>query len=144
MGGAQGNRPLNQMMTTRMKFYNTSVKMTKIPKKPKKNQTIHQLMTFKKTPDFPKILLCKKNPLIHVVKNTTYVPIPTQTTLLHIDIKNNFHLLTFTDTKKTIIAEEILFSIFSTRRIRAFPTFFVSASSTNKYISDRNLQQSKN
>ena len=61
-GGAQWIRPLNQMTIMRMKLHNTSVKMTRIPKKLKKNQIIHQLTTFKKPQKTPKILHCKKNP----------------------------------------------------------------------------------
>ena len=64
-GGAQWNRPLNQIKIatiTKMKFHNTSVMMTKIPKKPKKNQIIHQLMIPKKPQKTPKTPHCKKNP----------------------------------------------------------------------------------
>ena len=64
VGGAQWNRPLNQIKITtitKMKFHNTSV-MMKIPKKLKKNQIFHQLMIPKKPQKTPKILHCKKNP----------------------------------------------------------------------------------
>ena len=64
-GGAQWNRPLNQIKIatiTKMKFHNTSVKMIKIPEKPKKNQIIHRLMIPKKPQKIPKTPHCKKNP----------------------------------------------------------------------------------
>ena len=60
-GGAQWNRPLNQMTIMKMKLHKTPV-MMKIPKKLKKNQLIHQLMTSKKLQKSPKIRHCKKNP----------------------------------------------------------------------------------
>ena len=90
VGGAQWNRPLNQIKITtitKMKFHNTSVMMMKIPKKLKKNQLFHPLTIPKKPQRIPKTPHCKKNPKIHVVKNTTYAPIPTQTTLTHTDIR---------------------------------------------------------
>ena len=50
VGGAQWNRPLNQMTIMKMKFHNTSVKLMRT-KKLKKNQIIHQLMISKKNPE---------------------------------------------------------------------------------------------
>ena len=63
-GGAQWNRPLNQIKITKfmqMKTHNKFVKMTKIPKTCKKNQIIHQVTIPKKPHKTPKIPHCKKN-----------------------------------------------------------------------------------
>ena len=80
LGGAQWNRPLNQLKIMKMKVHNKVERMTNLPKKILK---IHQRMTFEiphktpkipqKTPKIPrktpkrpqkthKILHCKKNP----------------------------------------------------------------------------------
>ena len=64
-GGAQWNRPQNQikiMKFMRMKTHNNLVKMAKKPKNRKKNQIIHQITIPKKPQKTPKIHHCKKNP----------------------------------------------------------------------------------
>ena len=91
-----------------MKTHIKLVKTTKTPKNCKKNQIIHQNDT-QKTPENSQNTPLQEEPIntlreeyILTVKNITYVLTPTQTTLIHIDIENNFQTLTHTDTRKQI------------------------------------------